>query len=70
MRNVISKKTEQVYVCPRDTSVHRGRPEYCDRACERARNGNHLKYEDESYTDLAITEKKYAIDKKLCVVEL
>lgn len=40
--------TEKMYLCPRRIDVHRGRPDYCGRACEnsRAQLGGRFDFED------------------------
>ena len=39
-------KTRKVYECPRGLEVHRGKPESCGRACERARSAYGAEHQD------------------------
>lgn len=54
--------TDQIYKCPRNIYVHRGKPEYCGRECHNAMPESGPSYEPEQNLGLVIIKKSYTID--------
>ncbi|PYI01540.1 hypothetical protein BO78DRAFT_269787, partial [Aspergillus sclerotiicarbonarius CBS 121057] len=51
-----------VYVCPRRIAVHRGKPWACGRQCDKERDGEEYKYEDEPVVKLFVVHKSVVFD--------
>ena len=55
--------TRKVFLCPLTKSEHQGKPARCGQSCHRAQNGTKVKYEDEDFYRVTITERKIIINK-------
>lgn len=63
-------RVERVYVCPRKIFVHRGNPDACGQACEKARGDRSFEYVEETYMEVVTIHKKYVVDTAICMEEL
>jgi len=59
-------KIRMIYLCPRSIPVHRGRREACGMACEKARGGAPLQYEEEEYLQFVTIAKTIEFDQSVC----
>ncbi|OAA65543.1 mitochondrial carrier protein [Niveomyces insectorum RCEF 264] len=48
---------QEVYLCPREIPVHRGRPDRCGKDCKRAQGEAEPEYEEEPYLRMLVVEK-------------
>lgn len=60
--------TRKVYICPREITVHRGKPQKCGRDCDKARGGRPDTYEDEAFADKVLeVEESVCFMEKVCM---
>ncbi|KAK3346124.1 hypothetical protein B0T25DRAFT_551131 [Lasiosphaeria hispida] len=58
--------TKKVYICPRGTSGHRGRPDLCGRRCEQVRGDDSDPYEEELCLRIFTVSKSKLQARDLC----
>ena len=58
-------KTKKVYVCPRGISVHRGDPQACGRACQRAQGDADDIYDKEHVLQIVVLKKLVVFDSQV-----
>lgn len=59
--------TQKVYVCPRDISQHRGKPQACGKDCRKAQGDDEDEYEDEPVLSTLVVEKRTVFDMRACL---
>lgn len=59
--------TKEVYICPRGTFQHRGRPEACGRRCETARGDGSDRFEEEPCLRVLAMKRVITFKPEICV---